>query len=222
MKIALLHSLRLWYGLKTFEIFARSRGFAFRIAQDAAELEAVYWIRWKVYTEAGYISRGAYPDKQMSDRFDRWSVNLLALYKGEPVGTLRLTPLEKGSPVLELFVVPKWPEPTRSVEIGRFAVLGDARKGRMVAVGLVGKMTEVTLRWQKEMWVGYAPRPLLQMFRPLFRYEILPTLPIGERERAARRAMAGYFERYGKRVVVFQSKPEWVTAWRWSKVIGRR
>ena len=222
MRNTLLHTWRQWYGLKSFEIYARSQGYVFREARSKQDLEAVYQIRWKVYKEAGYISPQAYPEQRMSDRFDAWSINLVALYGGKPVGTLRLTPLEKGSPLLDLFAVKELPEYYRTMEIGRFAVLSEARSSRMVAIGLIGKMSEISLRKKIEWWVGYAPHPLLKTFRKLFRYEVLPTLPVGAKEKAARQSMAGYFQRYERWLVVFQSRVEWVTSWRWREAMGMR
>jgi len=221
MRRGFLQSWRQWYGLKSFEIFAYLQGYTFRVAQSLSDLEAVYQIRWEVYREAGYIHPASFPDRRMKDRFDEWSFNLLAFHKEKPVGTLRLTPLYKGSPILELFSVAKWPDPQRTMEIGRFAVLAEERRSRLVALGLIGKMTEWSLKNHFDWWVGYAPHPLLKTFRPLFRYEVLPTLPLGEREKQARQVMAGYFKRYEKWLVVFQSRVEWVTSWHWRKVLGK-
>jgi len=122
---------------------------------------------------------------------------------------------------LESFRVERWPDPSKTVEVGRFAVLSEARDERMVAVGLIGKMSEWALRNGIEWLVGYAPRPLLKLFHGVMRYEEIPVLPIGERERAARQGhkMAGYYERYEKWLVVFRIRMEWVTPWGWRKVI---
>ncbi len=220
MESKALHLLRQWYGLKSFAWYARFHGYTFRVAQSAADLDAVYRIRWRVYEEAGYISRNKYPHQRMTDRYDAWSVNLLAFYRGKAVGTLRLTPLSKGSPVWELFRAKQWPEPSKTMEMGRFAVVPEARGGRIVALGLIGKMSEWALRKRIEWWVGYAPRPLLKIFYEVTRYEEIPMLPVGERERAARQKMVGYFERYEKWLIVFRMRVDWVSSWRWRKVIG--
>ena len=209
-------SLRQKLALKHFELYARFQGYTFQIAKDATELEAIYRIRWKVYSETGYISSETFRGQRMVEQYDEWSVNFVGLYHGEPVGTIRLTPLSKGSPILKTFVVEAWPDPERSMEIGRFAVLPEVRHTRMVALGLVGQMSMYSLQEKVEWWVGFAPRPLLRMYKHLFRYEVIPTLPSGEREEATRReTVPGYFERYGKRIVVFRSRPEWITPWRW-------
>ena len=214
------HLLRQWYGLKSFVWYARLYGYTFRVARSATDLEAVYHIRWKVYQGTGYILAEAHPHQQMKDEYDAWSMNLLACHRGKPVGTLRMTPLDKGSPILELFGVEQWPKPSKTIEIGRFAVLPEVRKGRIVALGLLAKMNEWSLRSGVEWWVGYAPRPLLKTFYEMIRYEEIPVLPVGEREKAARQKMAGYFERYKKWLTVFRIRTDWVTTWKWHKVIS--
>jgi len=209
-------SLRQKLALKHFELYARLRGYTFQIAKDATELEAVYQIRWKVYSEAGYIPPETFRDRRMVDKYDEWSVNFIGFYHEKPVGTIRLTPLSKGSPILNAFVVEKWPDARSTMEIGRFAVLPEVRHTRIVAVGLVGQMSMYSLNQKIGWWVGYAPRPLLKVFRWLFRYEVIPTLPVGEREQAIRaKTGPGYFGRYGKWIVVFRSRPEWITPWKW-------
>ena len=219
MESKVLYLLRQWYGIKSFTWYARARGYTFRVARKAADLDTAYHIRWKVYEDAGYVIGKEYPHQRMKDQYDAWSVNLLAFYRGKAVGTLRLTPLSKGSPVLELFRVEKWPEPSKTMEMGRFAVLPEARGERIVALGLLVKMSEWALREGIEWWVGYAPRPLLKTFHAVARYKEIPVLPAGERERVARQKMAGYFKQYEKWLIVFRIRMDWISAWRWRKVI---
>ena len=216
----MFHLLRQWYGIKSFMWYARTHGYTFQVARDERALNAVYRIRWNVYADAGYIAREEYPEQYMEDQYDKWSVNLLASYQGTAVGTLRLTPLSKGSPILDLFRVEQWPTLDKSVEVGRFAVLPEGRNGRVVALGLLVKMSEWALSEGVEWLVGYAPRPLLKSFYEVAVYKEIPTLPLSERERKARQKMVGYFKRYERWLVVFRIKMDWIRSWRWSKVVG--
>ena len=205
-----------WLGMGTFSAYASLSGYTFMAARSTEELAEAFRIRCQVYMEAGYIPEEQCRHGEMYDEYDNHSVVFVAYWRKQPVGTIRLTPLKYGSPVLDLFNVLELPPQGSTMEIGRFAVLPRAREtGRVAALGLVQAIYRYSCQEGVKWWIGYTPRHILRSFGRLFRYEVVPVGELSESHKKARESMRGYFERYGERIVVFRSKVADVTSWRW-------
>lgn len=202
------------FGTITLDLFVRGHGYTIKIANDDKSLMDAAFIRYAVYSEAGYIDSAQYPSGAMKDEYDNHSVTFVAYHNDHPVGTIRLTPLALGSPVMDLFNLLEVPPLNQTMEIGRFAVLPQARGG-IASLGLVHEIYRYSCGHDVQWWVGYAPRHVLRRFRKVFRYDTLPIGPLTPRNAEARQKMPGYFQRYGNRIVVFRSKVSDVINWRW-------
>ncbi len=113
------------------------RGFRFRVCSDRTSALRALAVRRAVYVEeAGY-------DVPVPDEYDHRSWLLLAedTIAGRTVGTLRVTPRSAGPlEVEEYFALPPKLRSPRAVELNRFAILPDYRKGKtflpIVSLGL--------------------------------------------------------------------------------------
>ncbi|NPA27196.1 MAG: GNAT family N-acetyltransferase [Chloroflexi bacterium] len=122
-----------------YQSLLQVRGYRIRLAQTDQERDQVYRLRWQVYTEAGYLDPARFPDGRFRDRADAVSFSWLAWWKGEPVGTVRATPLKYGiAPVFEY--VHDLEEvraiQDRALELGRYAIVRAHRKG-LIGAGLL-------------------------------------------------------------------------------------
>jgi hypothetical protein len=113
------------------------RGYRFRLCDDADSTARALAVRRRVYVDGvGY-------SVPVPDEYDHRSWLLLAedLTTGQAVGTMRLTPRLAGSlECEEYFDLPRWLQSPRAVELNRFAILPEYRKGKtflpVVSVGL--------------------------------------------------------------------------------------
>ncbi|RMF15392.1 MAG: hypothetical protein D6758_09830 [Gammaproteobacteria bacterium] len=142
----------------------------------------------------------------LRDGFETHSLSFLACYKGQPAGTLRLTPLHLGSPLLRLFNTRVPTDPTATAELGRFAVMPAFRKqGRLVTAGLTAAMFLASVRLGIRWWVGYTPEGLLRSFSQVFDARPLAQPSPDSEHLQARSSMPGYFERYEHQLVCFHA-----------------
>ncbi|NPA06943.1 MAG: GNAT family N-acetyltransferase [Chloroflexi bacterium] len=122
-----------------YNALLRVKGYTIRLARTPEEQDLVYRLRWRVYTEVGYLLPEQFPDGRFRDRADAVSYSWLAWWHDEPVGTVRATPLVHGiAPVFEY--VRELPAlraiQARAAELGRYAVVPAHRKG-VIAAGLI-------------------------------------------------------------------------------------
>jgi N-acyl amino acid synthase FeeM len=101
-------------------------GYRFEVCTDPAAFDAALGVRQRVYNDGcGY-------DVPVPDAYDRRSWLLLArdARSGEAVGTMRVTPRSAGRlEAEEYFWLPPKLRTTRSVEVNRFAILPEHRRG---------------------------------------------------------------------------------------------
>jgi hypothetical protein len=104
-------------------------GYRFEVCTDRAAFEAALDVRRRVYNRScGY-------DVPIPDAYDRRSWLLIARHveSGEAVGTMRITPRSAGRlEAEEYFWLPPKLRTTRSVEVNRFAILPEHRRGHGV------------------------------------------------------------------------------------------
>ena len=105
-----------------------------RIARVAAELDALFVTRHKVFVEEqGNLAN--WPDQHIADRFDAFpsTANIIALAGEKVVGGLRLSRNgDKGSPLDELFdFAPYLPVNAESASVSHFCLLSAYRGGNL-------------------------------------------------------------------------------------------
>ena len=112
------------------------KGYRFTVCQTAARAAQALELRRRVYAESGY--RVPTPDE-----YDGRSWLLLAedMVAGKPVGSLRMTPRFAGPlEAEEYFTLPRRLASPKSIELTRFAILPEYRKGKtflpIVSLGL--------------------------------------------------------------------------------------
>ncbi|WP_369603000.1 GNAT family N-acetyltransferase [Hahella sp. SMD15-11] len=181
-------------------------GYRFCVARKVHERRVVFKMRWQVYRHAGYINETTHPERVLRDAYESHSMSFLAYYKGKPAGTLRLTRLDKGSPIQSLFNINVSLPHEKTAELGRFAVLPEFRtQGRWVTMGLTIMMYLASLRQDVRWWVGYTPEGLLRSFSQVFDARAIPQLQPEPRHLSARKSMPGYFQRFDNCIVCFMA-----------------
>jgi hypothetical protein len=104
-------------------------GYRFEVCTDRAAFDAALDVRRRVYNDScGY-------DVPIPDAYDRRSWLLIARHveSGGAVGTMRITPRSAGRlEAEEYFWLPPKLRTTRSVEVNRFAILPEHRRGQGV------------------------------------------------------------------------------------------
>ena len=213
-KYKLLNKLSLF----VIYIYVRLNGYRTCKARTEDELRTAFRLRWKIYTEAGYVSGYDYPDGEIKDRYDKEAIIFIVCYHRLPVGTVRLIPIRKGAPIFEFFNIVGQLDKATTAEIGRLAVLKKYRtRDRAATLGLILETYSYSVREKINYWIGFAPRQLLRTFNPFVKYELLeiqsPTLD----NLRAREHHAGYFNRYKKDLVVFKINVNEIKPWRWKK-----
>src|SRR4030042_2060319 len=136
---------KLFKGMYIKILFKRSH-LKFKIAKEKENLELVCHLRWRTYgQELKYINPNDYPDQKYSDKYDKYSVNFLALTRNKAVGTLRLifhSPLgfyiERDFPIVQPPI-----KPEEIAELSQFTILKEYRGGkRLISFGLLKKAFE--------------------------------------------------------------------------------
>lgn len=83
---------RFFYGIKV------------KVATSSEELEKIFHLRWKLYSEYGYIEPQDFPDQKLTDIYDQHSFNVIAYKNNTPIGTARLVmPSKNGFPTEKAF-----------------------------------------------------------------------------------------------------------------------
>ena len=65
-------------------------GVVIKEAKNQEDLSMAYHFRWNIYTKEDYIDPADYPDKELKDKYDEFSINLLAIKNQKPVGAVRM------------------------------------------------------------------------------------------------------------------------------------
>jgi N-acyl-L-homoserine lactone synthetase len=184
---------------KLLDNFYRRKKLKFKIAKTEKELEMVYHLSWKIYSQEGYINPNDFPNKLYSDKYDRYSVNFLALANGNPVGALRLilwSPLgfyiEKDFPIEH----PSIP-PNKIAELSRFVVLKEYRGGkRLVSLGLLRSALEFSKNRGITHWYALMGEKLKKSFE-VYGVQIQPLSfkRLTEEQLRERKILADYYNK---------------------------
>jgi N-acyl-L-homoserine lactone synthetase len=127
-------------------------GVRIKVAQTAAELDALFKLRHRVFVEEGYMAPTH--DGRIADRFDAFpgTANIVALVDGEVIGGVRyMRPTEAGSSVEAFFDPAPLAPPGARLAIGSLLVLDPRFRGlsrvtfHMAAMGFYwGKSQGIT------------------------------------------------------------------------------
>lgn len=183
-------------------------GFTFRVAKNQKDLDQVYRTRHEVYKNEGYIQpreKGVFKDK-----YDDFSVNFLALKRGEPVGTVRLVlNSELGFPTENLFNFER-PEikQEKTVEISRLAVKKNFRGGkRPVMLGLMKEIYDFCRENNIKYIYANMPKGLADHFsRYGVNFEELKKKEPTDKNIKERRLIRGYFDQKELNPYLFEVK----------------
>ena len=140
----------------------------FKVAINKEDLNLVYHLSWKIYgQELQYINPNDYPDQKYSDKYDKYSVNFLALKHNKAIGTLRLifhSPLgfyiEKDFPIVQPPI-----KPEEIAELSQFIILKEYRGGkRLASFGLFKKAFEFSKQKGITHWYALMGEKLKNSF----------------------------------------------------------
>jgi hypothetical protein len=192
-------------GIKLTDLHARLNGYRFVLATTEAEKQQAYQLRYQIYSEAEYMSTDSGQRAELTDQYDEISAIFLAYYHGQPIGTLRLTPLTNGSNTEDYFNIVLDQDRQHGVDIGKFAIDSRQRsQARIAGVGLVRIAYIYSVRNNIHTWLGCAPQGLLRSFRNFIPTHVLPQFPPTDKHLAHRARRAGYFKKYGAKIQPFQ------------------
>ncbi len=158
---------KLFKGMYIKILFKRSH-LKFKIAKEKEDLELVCHLRWRTYgQELKYINPNDYPDQKYSDKYDKYSVNFLALTRNKAVGTLRLifhSPLgfyiERDFPIVQPPI-----KPEEIAELSQFTILKEYRGGkRLISFGLLKKAFEFSKQKGITHWYALMGEKLKNSF----------------------------------------------------------
>lgn len=116
-----------------------------------------FHFRWKIYKEEDYIDPGDFPNQQLKDKYDKNSLNLLALKDNIPVGSVRfILPSEIALPTEKAFNLIGLNVPKN--EIGEISKLCIEKNYRKTSIGkkiLIMLMAEI-YKFAKRNGIKYA------------------------------------------------------------------
>jgi len=195
---------RYFFILKCYVLlfFTRLKGFKFIIAKSDEELEKVFYLRWLVYGEEGYIESSKYKDKKLKDHYDSFSINFLALHKDKPVASVRLIPdSEYNFPTENLFNIEKVKNRNITHEIARLNILpsyrgASGKYGRILMFGLAFSMYKYSRKSGIKYWIANMPYKLADYYRKFgVEFKELPSYSPTEKNLRSREVIKGYFNK---------------------------
>lgn len=185
-------------GAKIFKTYARVfHDLHFRIATPS-DADDLYRFRFTIYVQAGYIRAEDYPEKRFSDKFDPYSISVIALKSGKIMGAGRATHYSvQGLPMLEYFNValPGNSDKNTLVEMGRFMVDPVYRgKSRLVSLGMSLQLkahikSNPSIRWL----IAFMPEKVRRAFCGFIPFQPLQEYPVNEAHLRARNLLPGYW-----------------------------
>lgn len=144
-----------------------------KIAETDEELDKVFQIRYKVYTEVNYMDKEEFPDQKESDEFDKISTNFLVWYPktGQVVGAIRAIPDSNiGYPMENIFNLSDLRKDLRensrnAVEVSR-RVTWPLNNGR-VNVALLSVLFQYCKKNSITDWIAAIDEPALDYYKKL-------------------------------------------------------
>jgi len=131
----LLRKIKIWFILNVLiKIWQFSERIKVKIANSQEEIEEIFRFRWKIYKEAEYITLEDFPNQQLSDKYDKNSLNIFALKDGTLAGCVRfILPSEIGLPTEKAFNLKDLNFPKN--EMGEISKLCIDKKYRKTSAG---------------------------------------------------------------------------------------
>jgi hypothetical protein len=177
-------------------------GYSFRQAKSEADRGLAGKLRYRIYSQEGYINPLDHPREEMVDKYAPFSEDFVAFFRSRPVGTIRITKdSEHGFPTENLFNIGRLDERQSVLEIGRLVIdpgYRQKKKGnRLIMFGLAYLVFLHSLRSDIQHWVVNMPEGLARSFEQFGAcFEQLHQDEPTESHIKARSIIAGYFKRY--------------------------
>lgn len=175
-------------------------GYSFRLGSTDEDLKMANKLRYSVYAASKYIDPAAHPLGELTDKYSVFSNDVLAFYKSNLVGTLRMThDSEYGFPTENLFNIKRLVNRRSVVEIGRLVIDPKLRQknigNRLVMFGLVYRAFMYSLENNIHEWIVNMPDKLAHSFEQFGAYpERIPEKEPTVSNINARSLISGYFE----------------------------
>lgn len=187
------------WGAFLFRVYMRLvHGISFSVLKNTC-LDELSEFRFKVYCQEGFINEMDYPNKAFADKYDATSASMVARYKGNIIGVLRVTHYSALSlPTFDYFNL-ELPEEVRvkeTIELGRFMVDKEYRSSaHMVSIGLFLQSKEYVQSNKEIKWmVAFMPDNVRELVSHMCPFEVLDQKPIQESHLQARELLPGYWE----------------------------
>jgi len=135
-----------------------------------ADKQKAYELRYRVYSQAGYLDSSSISQNKMCDIWDKYSILLGAKDKeGKLLGTIRINTMDPYSfPSDNLFVAQYPFSITEAVEVGKFAVeKKSSTRNRLVSFALTLKAAVITKKLNYNFWVFSTTPSLKKSFENL-------------------------------------------------------
>jgi len=130
---------------KLIDFILKQQGIEIKEASNEDLLHLAYRLRWEIYSAEDYINPDNYPNKELTDKYDKNAVTFLAVKKGTPIGSVRLIfNSDLGFPVFNAFNVISFPfsfSPSEAAEISKLCLKKEYRGG-IISLGLLEKALE--------------------------------------------------------------------------------
>lgn len=181
-----------------------SEGIKVKIATSQEDLEKVFRFRWKIYSKYGYIEPEDFADQKLCDKYDKHSLNIIALKDDVPVGTVRLVfPSNEGLPTERAFNIINFNFPKNEVgEVSKLCLSDDCKDKKIrkkIFLILMGTVYKLSKKNKIKYWlVGISPS-LREHFDTLnfnFSFIKLNTGPLTPANIEERKTAKRYFEKY--------------------------
>ncbi|HEY4497490.1 MAG TPA: GNAT family N-acyltransferase [Candidatus Paceibacterota bacterium] len=185
-------------------LFAHVMGFCFFEATSAQDLESVYYLRWKVYGDEGYIQKEDFPHQRLCDKYDDgYAINFLATKNAVPIATTRLIMNSPYNfPTENLFNIKKVEHRNQVHEIARLVITPEFRRKsgrykRLVMFGLALVMYRFCMKRGVYFWLANMPGKLAESYKSFGAYfHRFPEQQPETSHLQARNVIAGYFKKH--------------------------
>jgi len=172
-------------------------GVVIKEAKNQEDLSMAYHFRWNIYTKEDYIDPADYPDKELKDKYDEFSINLLAIKNQKPVGAVRMVFFSQlGFPTANAFNFLNFEIPAKEVlEISKLCVIKEYRK-TIVTLGLLKKAYEYSKEKKINYWLMGMPPRLKDRFSKFnVKFKSVPIQPPEVRHIEERKTAKKYFQK---------------------------
>lgn len=200
----LIQKIKIWFIVNILAPFWKFlNNIRIKVATTEKEFDEIFFFRWKMYTEYGYIDPQDFPHQKLSDKYDRYSLNVIAYKNGQPVGTVRLIlPSKEGFPTEKAFNIIDLNAPRKKMgEISKLCIKKESKKNNLTKKIFLCLMAEIYKLSQKnkiDYWLVGIPVNLKSYIEKLhfhLNFQQLKTGPLKPENIKERKTAKKYFEK---------------------------